>query len=109
MQWHSKTLSQGTGFNLNCSWYLNTIMCQHVRAISKKKESPNFQIKLTTLFCPLFPKWSTPGKRCLAPRVCYGYNYNVQPHHLAYQRLIMETDTVSALLNTNSLVTQLIT
>jgi hypothetical protein len=60
-------------------------MFQHVRPISKKKAYPNSQIKLSTQFHPLFPKWSTPGKWCWSPRVYCGYKYNVQPRPLSYQ------------------------
>ena len=109
MQLHPRTFNQSTGFNLNCSWYLTIIICQHVRAISKKNSYPNSQIKLSTWFHPLFPKWSTPIKGCWAPREYSGYKYNVQPHHLSYQRLFMETDTFSEMLNTNGMVMQQIT
>jgi hypothetical protein len=39
MQLHPTTFSQGTGFNLNCSWYLTAIMFQHVRPSARRRHT----------------------------------------------------------------------
>jgi hypothetical protein len=108
MQLCLRTFCQGMGFNLNCSWYLTIIMCQHVRAISKNKSYPNYQVKLSTCFHPLFPKWSTPGKGCWAPREYSGYS-TVYSHNTCPINTSLWRQTVSEMLNMNGMIMQQIT